>query len=196
MEKFNANELPRLSILAKHLKKGENIVHKVMAELMPMSLRHVWTYENPTQLNYVLSCFKTTNRNTAVRFFEEFQPHEYTTDNNDKRKKVFGKRVSREHTRATKQAMERFFSVDPQTGTTNPSEGYYGGNFWLWEETTIKVEGKKPDYKANFTKALTALCDGKKGGYTQKDVVNLLLEEGFDVEVMLAILSGDIEEAE
>jgi len=191
--KLDDVQLNNLKALIAEVKQHEERTVTLLGDALPLALNHVWGNENVTMINDLIGALSPINRKASIVFFDAMQPHEYKASAKDKRVKLYGKRVGKKHTYETKARMEKFFSLDPETGETNPEEGYFGGDYWLWADTNVKVEAKDVNYVAMAIQALNNALD--KQGLTKEDIDTQLKDAGFGTSIV-TVMEGFKEDTE
>ena len=192
--KLNETQLFNLKALIAEVKQHEERTVVLLGDALPLALNHVWGNDNTTMINELIHALSPVNKKAALVFFDAFQPHEYGYTQKDKRVKAFGKRISKAHTHSTRKAMEAFFSLNPETGEVDPANGYFGGDYWLWADTNVKVEAKEVNYLEQVGKAIDYALDEKKGGLSQNDILYYLMDKkGMDLAVFMEMLAIEAE---
>ena len=186
--KLDDSQLFSLKALIAQVKEHEERTVVLLGEVLPLTLNHIWGNENVTMVNELIAVLSPTNRKASILFFNAMQPHEYTSDKKDKRKKLYGKRINRQHTLETKGNMERFFSLDPETDVVNPEGGYFGGDYWLWEGHNVEMKDNDTDWLEYAKKAVENAS--KKMGLETDELIGLIIQaEGISTQNMLSVLA-------
>ena len=122
-------------------------------------------------VNRLMGVLTPMNRATAVLFFTNFLPFEPIADG------TFGGKLKGDKKIARYSAATATFLADE------------GNNIWTWAKDHVVI-GKAKDYRGEITKAIQRGLNAEKGGLTQADVLNAVLEGGLDMDAIVVLLAN------
>jgi hypothetical protein len=162
------------------LSRIENLayVEKMTKGILSTLSRDLLTYlvvedsNDIAMVNRLLGVLTPMNKKTAQIFFAHFLP--FTMDKDG----TFGGKVKGEKklTKVREQCLA-FLAVE-------------SNDIWTWATANIKMEQKEIDYSKRISDTIAKALDEEKGGLSQADVLEAVLDGGLTVEGLMVLLGS------
>ena len=123
-------------------------------------------------VNRLMGVLTPMNKKTAALFFGHFLPFEQEKDGTFGGKLKGDKKIARYLAATT-----AFLLVEDNT-------------IWTWAAENVKLEKKEIDFAKKISDDIRKALDEEKGGLSQADVLNAVLEGGLNMDAIVVLLAN------